>query len=184
MLKKLNTYYFLKIVFSFMDERRKLKIVKYNKTLQKILDRNLTNYKLFSSKYIKYESDGQVKELTSNSDKLIYEGGYLNGKRHGKGKEYDIRGRLQFEGEYLNGKRNGKGKEYDLRGNLQFEGEYKNGERNGKGKEYFFNNHNNYEQNLVFDGEYLNGQKNGKGKEYDIFTGKLLFEGEYIKDIK
>ena len=36
MLKKLNTYYFLKIVFSFMNEGRKLKTVKYNKTLQNI----------------------------------------------------------------------------------------------------------------------------------------------------
>ena len=42
----------------------------------------------------------------------------------------------EFKGEYLNGKRNGKGKEYDKFGKLIFEGEYINGERNGKGKEY------------------------------------------------
>ena len=42
---------------------------------------------------------------------MIYEGEYLNGKRNGKGKEYNIT--LYFEGEYLNGKRNGKGKEYN-----------------------------------------------------------------------
>ena len=30
---------------------------------------------------------------------------YLNGKRNGKGKEYDSNGKLIFEGEYLNGKR-------------------------------------------------------------------------------
>ena len=33
-----------------------------------------------------------------------------------------------YEGEYLNGKRNGKGKEYDEKGNIIFEGEYLNGE--------------------------------------------------------
>ena len=42
-----------------------------------------------------------------------------------------------FEGEYLNGERNGKGKEYNIFGKLEFEGEYLNGERNGKGKEYY-----------------------------------------------
>ena len=35
---------------------------------------------------------------------------YLNGKKHGRGKEYNFKtGKLTFEGEYLNGK-NGKGK--------------------------------------------------------------------------
>ncbi len=36
---------------------------------------------------------------------LEYEGEYSNGKRNGKGKEYDYSGKLIFEGEYLNGKR-------------------------------------------------------------------------------
>ena len=31
---------------------------------------------------------------------------YLNGKRNGKGKEYNYNGILVFEGEYLNGKKN------------------------------------------------------------------------------
>ena len=39
------------------------------------------------------------------NDILKFEGEYLNGKRHGKGKEYDGNGQLIFEGEYLNGKR-------------------------------------------------------------------------------
>ena len=57
-----------------------------------------------------------------------FEGTYLNGKRNGKGKEYDINGILVFDGEYLNDERNGKGEEYD--GNkLIFEGEYLNGKR-------------------------------------------------------
>ena len=66
--------------------------------------------------------------------KLIFEGEYLNGKRNGKGKEYNDNNELIFEGEYLNGKRNGKGKEYDYNGKLIFEGEYLNGKKwNGKG---------------------------------------------------
>ena len=72
----------------------------------------------------------------------------MNGKRNGKGKEYNNNnGDLIFEGEYLNGTKgyydnnilyeikNGKGyiKEYEGE-NLIFEGEYKNGQRNEKGK--------------------------------------------------
>ena len=42
--------------------------------------------------------------------KLEYEGEYLNGKRHGKGKLYNYDGKLEYEGEYLNGEKNGIGK--------------------------------------------------------------------------
>ena len=116
---------------------------------------------------------------------IIYE--LKNGT--GKVKEYDY-GRLEFEGEYLNGKRNGKGKEYDNYSKLKFEGEYLNGKRNGKGKEYDYNG------KLVFEGEYLDGKKwngklfdeksniicelingNGKMNEYND-NGTLIFEGE------
>ena len=45
--------------------------------------------------------------------------------KDGKGKEYDRDDELIYEGEYLNGKRNGKGKEYNGdTGELKFEGEY------------------------------------------------------------
>ena len=96
------------------------------------------------------------------SAKLEYEGEFLNGKRNGKGKEYNADGVLEYEGEYLNGKRlNGKGKEYYIfNDKLKYEGEYLNGERNGKGKEYDDNG------KLIFEGELLNGIRNGKGKEY------------------
>ena len=46
-----------------------------------------------------------------DNNRLIFEDEYLNGKRHGKGKEYD-NNKIIFEGEYLNGKKHGKGKEY------------------------------------------------------------------------
>ena len=85
---------------------------------------------------------------------IIYE--LINGT--GKVKEY-WNGKLRFEGEYLNGKRNGKGKEYDYNGKIEFEGEYLNGKRNGKGKEY-----NKYNGKLLFEGEYLNGKKMVKEK--------------------
>ena len=36
---------------------------------------------------------------------LIYEGEYINGIRHGKGKEYNDDVNLIFEGEYFNGEK-------------------------------------------------------------------------------
>ena len=33
---------------------------------------------------------------------ICFEGEYLNGERHGKGKEYEDNGNILFEGEYLN----------------------------------------------------------------------------------
>ena len=81
--------------------------------------------------------NGKGKEY-NYSDKIIYEGEYLDGYKNGKGKEYNNNnGELIFEGEYLKGKRwNGKAKEYYY-GKLRFEGEYENGQRNGKGREFF-----------------------------------------------
>ena len=67
-------------------------------------------------------------------EELIFNGSYINGRRHGKGEEYKD-GTLIFEGEYLYGIKNGKGKEYDIKGLLIFVGEYRNDIRwNGKGK--------------------------------------------------
>ena len=197
MLVKVKSSYFAKIIFSFINEGIKLKLVKYNKSFQKNLDLTIINYKFFSRKYIIYESDGYGKEYYHDGT-LKFEGGYLHGERKGKGKEYFTYppGEVKFEGEYLNGKRNGKGKEYYTNGELKFEGEYKdnkefignkydiNGEitkydkRNGKIEIKEYTEHG----ILKFEGEYLNGEKNGKGKEY---SGSYLeFEGEYLNGKK
>ena len=102
-------YYFTKTLFSYFNEGQKLKIVKYNKNLQKNIDRSLINYKNFNDRYIIYDDqeEGKGKEYGGYNDDLIYEGHILNGKRNGHGKEYDYDydGELIFEGEYLNGKR-------------------------------------------------------------------------------
>ena len=52
MLVNIKSTYFYSKLFSFMDEGKKLKIIKYNKNLQKILDISLLHYKLFSGRYI------------------------------------------------------------------------------------------------------------------------------------
>ena len=192
MMKKIRSSNLSKLIFSHIDERQKLKLVKCNKSLQRKIDISLINYKLFSGKYLLYESNIKVKEFNIINNILIFEGVYLNGKRNGLGKEYYNNGKLKFEGKFLNGKRNGKGKEYYNSGALKFDGEYLNNkiligtlyDENG----YIIHEYNNingikkeydYNGTLIFEGEYSNGERNGKGKEYN-YNGLLKFEGNYI----
>ena len=130
--------------------------------IQRIVGLNLVDFRRFSGRYIVEEFD-KIKEYNSYNNQLIFQGQYSNGKRHGKGKEYNEEGQLIFEGEYLNGKKwKGIEKEYDEDSNkLIFECEYKNGEREGEVKEYY-----KYNEELLFSGQYLNGKRNGQGTEY------------------
>ena len=57
MLENVKSLYFAKIVFSFVDEKQKLKLVKRNKSLQKKLDISIINYMHFKGRYIIYESN-------------------------------------------------------------------------------------------------------------------------------
>ena len=134
MLKNVKSVYFSKIIFSYINDKKILEIVKYNKQMQKNIDINLNNYKLFAGKYIIFEENGNGKEYSLLDNKLIFEGGYKNGKKNGKGKIYR-NDKLCFEGEFLNGKKHGKGKEYnEFYKYITFEGEYKYGKKwNGKG---------------------------------------------------
>ena len=174
-----------------MDESQKLKIIIHNKNLQNKIYISLINYKIFSGRYIIFEENNKNKRKIYNSfsDKLIFEGEYLNGKA----KEYDRYGNLVYEGEYLNGKRNGKGKEYFGR-HLLFDGEYLNGKRwNGKiydkdndliyelkeGKGYVKDYYQSNENYIRYEGEYLNGDKNVLGEERSI-NDSLIYEGEYL----
>ena len=196
MQEKLKSTFFMKKLFFHLNERRKLKLIKYNKSIQKDLDIGLINYLYFTKKYIIYETKGKGKEYNRYNSQLLYEGEYLHGERNGKGKEYDYyHFELIYDGEFLKGKRNGKGKEYRYFNftncELNFEGEYLNGKmwngkiygskndifsiiKNGKGyiKEYYGND------SLKFEGSYLNGERNGYGKEY--YFGKLIYDGEFL----
>ena len=109
MLKKSKSIYFIKKLFTFVDEKTKLDIIKYNKNMQNIMDINLINYKFYSKKYIIFEENGKGKEYDKYNDELVFEGEYLNRKRNGKGKEQNDDGQLIFEGNYIKRKRNGEG---------------------------------------------------------------------------
>ena len=136
-----STYFIIKL-FLNVDDKKKLKLIKYNKKIQRILDININNYKLFKRKYVVYDKNGIAKEYGIYDDNLIFEGEYLNGERNGKGKEYNNYGELIFEGEFKRGKRwNG----YILYNNDKLE--------DGKG---YIKESINY-NNSIFEGEYLNG---------------------------
>ncbi len=104
-MENIKSIYFSRIFFSLLDEKMKLKLIKYNKKMQSNLDIKLINYKFYSGKYVIYENKIIGKEYYGYNNDLIFEGEYLNGERwNGKGKEY-VEGKLKFEGEYLNGKK-------------------------------------------------------------------------------
>ena len=191
-IESIKSIFFIRKLFSYIYEKRKLNLIIYNKNIQKIIDINLINYKIKSGKYVEHESKEFSKEYDSyNDDTLIFKGQYLNGKRNGRGEEYNSEGELIFSGEYLNGKKNGFGKEY-YKNILIFEGEYLNGKKwNGKGyskngnilyelkdgkgfvKEY------NGKNKILFIGFYKNGKKHGKGTEYFLKNKIVIFDGEY-----
>ena len=94
MLKNIKSSYIIKIIFFYVDEGKKLKLIKYNKNFQKYINITIINYKHFTGRYIIYESNKKGKEY-NYCDTLRFEGEYLNGKRNGKGKEFfDYNGKL------------------------------------------------------------------------------------------
>ena len=104
-IESIKSLYILKYIFSFLYEKQKLKIIIYNKDIQKKLDINIENYKRIRGKYREIVRNGKGKEYYISTNHMIFEGEYKNGKRNGKGKKYKY-GKLVFEGEYLNGERN------------------------------------------------------------------------------
>ena len=132
-MDKIKSTFLLKEIFSYLDDNKKLEIIKYSKQSQKRMKVNINDYKNISQSYKIGEKNGMGKEYYKNGN-LKYKGEYLNGKRNGKGKECYEDGVLQYEGEYLNGKRNGKGKEYNKDRELIYEGEYLNDKKMEKVK--------------------------------------------------
>ena len=185
LLKSAKSYYIIKEIFSFLDEKKKLNMIIYNKKYQKRLDINIDNYKILSGILHVGGRNGYGTETLLDTHILIYRGGYINNKRHGKGKEFYNDGKLKFEGDFFNGYKikvkgynkegkkilnigvNGKGKEYYNNGKLKFKGEYLYGKRwNGKG------------YNINGDIEYVMRNGSGYVKEYD-YNGELIYEGIY-----
>ena len=179
MWRKIKSTFILKKIFNIVDSKIKFETIVYNKNIQRKFGLNLIDFKRFSCKY-RVEENEKIKEYNSYNDKLIFEGYYSNGKRNGKGIEFNEKGKLIFEGEYLNGKKwKGTEKIYDQdTGKLIFQCQYLNGIMDGEAEEY-----DKFNGDLLFKGNYLKEKRNGKGIEYK-FTPRgnkiKIFEGEYI----
>ena len=145
----------------------------------------LNNENNLKEKYL-YGEKNWILEENYYKDKSIYEGEYLFGKRHGKGKEYSYKSELKSEVAYLYDNKI-KGQEYSKKGELKFEGEYLYGYKR-KGKEYIrekLENENKIKQlsflgkkdlkiKLLYEGEYRCGKK-WNGKVYDD-KGNIIYE--------
>ncbi len=146
---------------------------------------------IFEGEYLNGKKNGKGKEYYYN--RVLIEGEYLAGERaqekNEKSKQDFYKKTTQFEGEYLNGLKHGQGKEFYTNGKIKFEGQYLKGLKwNGKG--YDTRNNISYELkegtgiikeyydygDLKFEGELLNGKKHGKGKEYLYHYGPLEFD--------
>ena len=87
-------------------------------------------------------------------------------------------GGCRWEGGELNGKPFGFGREYSENDNLVYEGFVFEGKKVCVGKEWNDNSNNNC---LVYEGGYCNDERWGKGISYDL-TGNVDFEGEWINN--
>ena len=128
---------------------------------------------VFEGEYKNGKKNGKGKEFNEEGKKLIFEGTYLNGNRY-KGVEYDYYCKKDYEGEYMFNKR-WNGKEYNSEGEVF--SLIKNGINSKNGNNYIYYE-NNQEVNLT-EQEFNDLKFTGEIKEYDN-NNTLLFEGDYL----
>ena len=85
MLKNIKSLYFIKNIFIHICEKRKLKLVKYNKIMQNYIDISIMNYKYYTGKYIIFGENRTGKEYDFVKN-LLFESEYSNGEKKWKRK--------------------------------------------------------------------------------------------------
>ena len=73
--------YIIKKVLSFLNEKQKMNMILYNNELQKICLFDIQDYKKISGKYKIGEKYGKGREFIKDTNRLIFEGEYINGKK-------------------------------------------------------------------------------------------------------
>ena len=76
MLEKIKSSFITKFVFFYLEDIKRLKLIKYNKCFQKKIHIDIFHYKIFSGKYILYLSKTKGREYDAYNNNLIYEGEY------------------------------------------------------------------------------------------------------------
>ena len=103
----------------------------------------------------------------------IYKGDFMNGLRHGIGKDY--RDKIKYEGEFRKDKKCGKGKIWFESGDT-YEGEFNDNKFNGYGHYIWAKNKQEYK------GNYINGKYHGEG--FYKWGENEYYNGEYVNGIK
>ena len=84
-IENINSQYIIQFIFSYIEKRRELDIIKLNKKLKQKLEVNIEDYKKESKRYKVIGEDGIERVYLLKDNVLIFEGKYLNGKKNGKG---------------------------------------------------------------------------------------------------
>ena len=79
--KLVKSSYIIEIIFSFLREKKKLEVIKYNNKYQKLFKINIENYKEISKKYLIIDKKGNGKIYIFGTNIIIFEGKFLNGKK-------------------------------------------------------------------------------------------------------
>ena len=85
-LKNVKSIYILKKIIYHLVKNIKLDLIKYNKALQRKMIINIEDYKNLSRIYRIIDKNGHGIEKRVGSNKLVFEGEYLNGKKMEKEK--------------------------------------------------------------------------------------------------
>ena len=104
--KNIKSQNILKFIFSFLFKNKKLDIISYNNQIKRILKVNFDDYKSAGNLEKIGERNGYGKEYIKDTNLLIFEGEYKNGRKNGKGKEYYECNKIKFEGEYFKWEKN------------------------------------------------------------------------------
>ena len=116
-----------------------------------------------------------------NKDRLaIYEGLWVDGNKHGKGKQIDEYGIL-YDGEWRDGKKHGFG-DIKLPEGDKFQGYFMKGMKNGEGRETFRNGD-------KYEGNYLNSKFHGEGKVNEYIGAYYwgngsIYVGEFVEGMR
>ena len=62
-MERIKSTFFVRLLFSHIDEKVKLKIINYNKKLQNKLEINIYHYVILSGKFVVIGQDGKGKKF-------------------------------------------------------------------------------------------------------------------------
>ena len=123
-------------------------------------------------------------EINIDSGSLYYSGGFMNGRRHGIGKEFDGFCHLVYDGAWKQGKRHGYGDEYTFcpfHGEMkQYSGNFQYHRRSGFGIEWntdcvFLTD---LHPSPRYEGQWLDGKRHGRGTIF-YYNNVKEFSGNF-----